>query len=213
MRGDATRRLVAREAARIATIHGLDFITLGGLAAATGASKAGILTVFGTREAIQVAAVAEARLIYLETVIHPVLDTPSGQPRLLALLDTWRDYLLAGVFPGGCFISATAAEYGHRDGPVAEAVRNLKREWLDFLESELTAAGSAHPHEDAYTIDAYFTAGNQRRELFGHDEELDTAHHLAHTVIEQAARQAPYAQEPTPPRSLTPARTRPPRPG
>ena len=44
----------------IATTHGLDSITVGALATATGVSKSGILTVFGNREAIQLAAVAEA---------------------------------------------------------------------------------------------------------------------------------------------------------
>ena len=53
----------------IATTHGLDSITVGALASATGLSKSGILTVFGNREAIQVAAVAEARNIYCETLL------------------------------------------------------------------------------------------------------------------------------------------------
>ena len=144
-RGDATRRRVAREASMIATVSGLDSITVGGLSERTGVSKSGILTVFGSREAIQVAAVAEARRIYQEVVVGPVWSEPAGAPRLRALLRSWVDYLKAGVFPGGCFIAATSVEYGHRTGPVADAVRRLKREWMDLLESELTTAGSASP--------------------------------------------------------------------
>ncbi|WP_449561141.1 TetR/AcrR family transcriptional regulator [Mycolicibacterium mageritense] len=74
-RGDATRRLVARAAADIATTHGLDGITVGGLSASTGVSKSGILTVFGNREAIQLAAVAEARRVYIDVVIRPALSS------------------------------------------------------------------------------------------------------------------------------------------
>ncbi|MDZ5619429.1 TetR/AcrR family transcriptional regulator [Nocardioides sp. HM23] len=164
-RGDVTRRRVAREASMIATVSGLDSITVGSLSERTGVSKSGILTVFGSREAIQVAAVAEARRIYQEQVLAPIWSEPAGGPRLRALLRSWVAYLKAGVFPGGCFIAATSVEYGHRSGPVADAVRRLKREWLDLLESELAAAGSANPVDDAFRIDAYLSAGNTQDQL------------------------------------------------
>jgi AcrR family transcriptional regulator len=183
-RGERTRRTAARKAADIATTHGLDSITVGTLAEATGLSKSGILTVFGSREAIQVAAVAEARRVYRDTVIAPVWDTEPGAPRLRALVESWIGYLRAGVFPGGCFVSATATEYGHRTGPVADAVRRLKREWLDLLEADLAAAGSPSPVDDAFRIDAMLTAGNVRRELLGDDADLDRARRLALQVVD-----------------------------
>ena len=65
----------------------------------------------------------------------------------------------------------------------ADAVRALKREWLDLLESELTAAGATDPPRDAFCIDAYLCAANTRRELFGADAELDRAHTLALDII------------------------------
>lgn len=172
----------------VATTHGLDSITVGGLAAATGVSKSGVLTVFGNREAIQVAAVAEAREIYRESVLSAAYAAAPGAPRLRALMDSWVDYLQAGVFPGGCFIAATTAEYGRRDGPVAAAVRALKRDWLVLLETELAAAGSSDPAADAFTIDALLTAGNTRRELFSDDAELARAKELAMGVVSAAER-------------------------
>lgn len=165
VRGDATRKRVAREAAMIATVGGLDSITVGRLAEVTGVSKSGILTVFASREAIQVAAVAEARRIYREVVIAPAWGEAPGGPRLRALLDAWVAYVRAGVFPGGCFIAATSVEYGHRGGPVADAVRRLKQEWLDLLEAELSTAGSPAPADDAFRIDAYLNAGNVQDQL------------------------------------------------
>jgi AcrR family transcriptional regulator len=183
-RGDATRRTAARKAAAIATTHGLDSITIGSLAAATGLSKSGILTVFGSREALQVAAVREARQIYIEAVISPVWGSEPGKARLAALLDSWVAYLRAGVFPGGCFIAATTVEYGHREGPVADAVRALKREWLDVLAAELAAAGADDPATDAFQIDALLCAGNTHRELFGDDAALELARDLARRIIE-----------------------------
>jgi AcrR family transcriptional regulator len=192
-RGDLTRRRAARAAADIATTHGLDSITVGSLARATGLSKSGILTVFGNREAIQLAAVAEARQVYIDTVIVPAWRKPPGAARLRALLRTWSDYLLDQVFPGGCFISATSVEYGHRDGPVADAVRELKAEWLRLLEQELAAAGSSRPADDAFRIDAFLAMGNARRELFHDDSELTRARRLALEVVKQAPARATAA--------------------
>lgn len=169
----------------IATTHGLDSITVGTLATATGVSKSGILTVFGNREAIQVAAVAEARNIYRDTLLANVYDAAAGAPRLRVLIDSWVDNLRAGVFRGGCFMAATTAEYGRRDGPVADEVRKLKRGWLVLLETELSAAGSPNPAADAFAIDAFLTAGNTRRELFADDGELECARELALGVIDR----------------------------
>lgn len=184
-RGDLTRRTAARRAAMIATVSGLDAITVGGLAADTGLSKSGILTVFPNREAIQLAAVAEARAIYIETVIRPAWGAEPGRERLEAIFDQWVSYVLAETFPGGCFLANTSVEFGHREGPVADAVRALKREWLDLLEAELATAGSADPAEDAFLIDAYFDAANARLQLFGDDAALARARRLAGDVLDR----------------------------
>lgn len=183
-RGDATRRKVAREAAMIATISGLDSITVGTLAERTGVSKSGILTVFGSREAIQVAAVAEARRIYQEHVIGPAWGSEPGRVRLRALLEAWRRYLLSEVFPGGCFLATTTVEYGHRDGEVADAVRRLQREWLDLIEAELRAAGSPAPVDQAFAIDALLNAGNTRFQLYGERADLERGCTLALAVVD-----------------------------
>jgi AcrR family transcriptional regulator len=183
VRGDLTRRTVARRAAMIATVSGLDAITVGGLAADTGLSKSGILTVFPNREAIQLAAVAEARQIYLETVIRPAWGATPGRERLLAVLDQWVAYVRAETFPGGCFLASTSVEFGHREGPVADAVRALKREWLDLLERELASAGAADPQEAAFQIDAYLDAANAHLQLFGDHSALERARRLAEAVV------------------------------
>src|SRR5581483_2832068 len=164
VRGDATRTAVARAAADLATIQGLDSISVSQLATATGVSKSGILTVFPNREAIQIAAVAGARHVYIDAVIRPGYAADPGRPPLRALV-------------------AASVEYGHRRGPVAEAVRALKLEWLAVLEAEFAVAGAADPVTDAFRLDALLEAGNNRRGLFWDDAELDRARDLALELI------------------------------
>ncbi|WP_157108757.1 TetR/AcrR family transcriptional regulator, partial [Aldersonia kunmingensis] len=140
-RGDRTRHKAARYAADLATVYGLDSISVGQLAAGTGLSKSGILTVFDGREAIQLAAIAEARAIFIAEVVTPAWHLEPGVVRLRAFVDNWLTYVRARVFPGGCFLAATSAEYAGRDGEVADAVRALKQDWLRLLESQLLAGG------------------------------------------------------------------------
>lgn len=183
-RGDRTRLRVADAAAQTATVHGLDAITIGGLATDTGVSKSGILTVFGSREAIQLAAVARARELYRDHVIAPAWSRPPGRERLRGWIDAWRDYLRERVFAGGCFVTTTSAEYGHRDGHVAEEIRLLKTDWLDLLRADLQTAGSPDADLDAFRIDAYLSAAATRRELFADEEIVDRARSLALAIVD-----------------------------
>lgn len=167
----------------VATVCGLDSITVGGLAAATGVSKSGILTVFGSRESIQVAAVGAARRIFREAVMAPAWGAEPGAARLHAVLDAWLAYQRGQVFRGGCFLTATAVEYGHRDGVVADSVRALKREWLDVLAADLTTAGHSDPDDAAFRIDAFLSAGNTAHQLFGDDAALERGVRHARSVV------------------------------
>ncbi|MFD1824201.1 MULTISPECIES: TetR/AcrR family transcriptional regulator [Mumia] len=173
-RGDATRRKVAREAADVATLHGLDSLSVGGLAAATGVSKSGILTVFANREAIQLAAIAEARRVVIAEVVAPVWSTEPGAPRLRALVESWAAYARRRVFPGGCFLVTSSSEFGAQEGPIADAVRALKQEWLDLLAVDAVAAGG-DGRTVAFQLDAFLAAGITRSVLFDSEAELDLA--------------------------------------
>jgi hypothetical protein len=102
---------------------------------------------------------------------------------LISLIEHWVAYTKADVFPGGCFVAATSVEFGHRDGPVAESVQRLKREWLDLLEAELKTAGSKAPADDAFRIDSYLCMGNTRWQLYNDASEIDRAGRLALGVI------------------------------
>ncbi|MGH1564289.1 TetR/AcrR family transcriptional regulator [Mumia sp. DW29H23] len=182
-RGDATRQKVARYAADQATLHGLDSVSVGQLATATGVSKSGILTVFENREAIQLAAIAEARRVFVAEVVAPVWTVEAGAPRLRALVESWAAYVRRHVFPGGCFLVTTSAEYGAQQGGVADAVRALKREWLEVLASDAALAGG-DGRKAAFALDAFLAAGSVRHALFEDDAELELAVSCAFDVID-----------------------------
>jgi AcrR family transcriptional regulator len=121
-KGEQTRAAILDEALRVASKLGLEGLTIGGLAEATGMSKSGLFAHFGSREDLQLAVLEHAARRYGETVLMPALKIERGLPRLRAMFEHWLDWTLASGLPGGCIMIAAAAEYDDRPGPIRDAV-------------------------------------------------------------------------------------------
>ncbi len=71
MRGDQTRRAVLRRAVDIASVDGLEGLSIGRLATELGISKSGLFAHFGSKEELQLATIRAARRIYADAVVEP----------------------------------------------------------------------------------------------------------------------------------------------
>ena len=121
-KGEQTRAAILDTALAVASKLGLEGLTIGSLADATGMSKSGLFAHFGSREDLQLAVLEHAAQRYGETVLKPVLKIERGLPRLRALFERWLDWTVASGLPGGCIMIAAAAEYDDRPGPIRDAV-------------------------------------------------------------------------------------------
>jgi AcrR family transcriptional regulator len=124
--GERTRGAILRTAASLATIDGLEGLSIGNLAAATGMSKSGLYAHFGSKQELQLATVQEADRIFQAEVVQPALAAPPGRAQLVAVCEAFFDYLQRRTFPGGCFFAAAALEMGTRPGPVKKRVAALQ---------------------------------------------------------------------------------------
>ena len=138
--GERTRGAILRAAASLATVDGLEGLSIGNLAAAIGMSKSGLYAHFGSKQDLQLATVDAADRIFQEVVVEPALAAPPGLARLLALCDAYFDYLERGTFPGGCFFAAAALEMGTRPGPVKERVAAWESGFAALLRGFVAAA-------------------------------------------------------------------------
>jgi AcrR family transcriptional regulator len=141
-RGLRTRRAILRKAVNIASVEGLEGLTIGRLASVLRISKSGLFAHFGSKEDLQCAVVEEAREIFVERVVRPAYQF-QGLQRLRALCENWLAYGEQGVFPGGCFFSAASLEFDDRPGRVREQIVGLMRKWLGTLEQAARDAQSA----------------------------------------------------------------------
>jgi AcrR family transcriptional regulator len=141
--GERTRKAILETAVHIASAEGLEGLTIGRLALELSMSKSGLFAHFGSKEDLQVATVEAARLIFINEVIRPAFETAQGLLRLWKLCDIWLRYVQSGVFRGGCFFAAAAAEFDSRPGPVRDRIAEIMKEWLSTLRNTIVEAQNA----------------------------------------------------------------------
>ncbi|MFI6999008.1 TetR/AcrR family transcriptional regulator [Nocardia sp. NPDC050175] len=166
LRGAKTRQTVLDHAANIASLDGLEGLSFGRLATEAGLSKAGIQTLFKTKEALQLATIDYARDLFVDTVVEPARPVSHGVARLRALVENWLGYVEHPLFAGGCFWVANMPEQDSRPGPVRDALVRDRQAWVRILERELGHAVTAGEIAEldaglaAFQIDAVLCATN-----------------------------------------------------
>lgn len=182
LRGDASRRVVLARATELASVEGLDGLSIGRLAAVASVSKSGVATLFGTKEQLQLATVAAARERLLETVVQPARAEPRGIRRVVAIFDHWIAYSRDRVFPGGCFFAAAGADVDAKSGAVHDAVAVAVDDWYDYLavsigyavaQGELDAVADAE--QLAFECGALLENANTRSVMSGSNEPYGRA--------------------------------------
>jgi AcrR family transcriptional regulator len=172
-KGERTRHSILTTAAALASQEGLEPLSIGRLAEATGMSKSGLFAHFGSKEELQLATVDHAAQLFVDEVIAPARAAPRGVARVWALCDHMVDYAERQVFPGGCFFAATSFEFNHKPGPVRDRILEMISSWLSYLEHAIEQAQAAgeladapSAHELAFQLDAFAQASNAQFQLF-----------------------------------------------
>jgi len=131
--GIRSREAIVHEAVALATLRGLEGLSIGDLAGALGMSKSGVYAHFGSKQELQLATVDEAERIFRAEVIAPALAAPPGLAQILAICDAFFDYLLRRTFPGGCFFAGAVVEMGTRPGPVKDRIAAFQHEFTSLV--------------------------------------------------------------------------------
>jgi AcrR family transcriptional regulator len=182
-KGRRTRAQILEAAADIASIEGLEGLTIGRLASELGMSKSGLFAHFGSKEELQLATIAAARDIFARNVVLPAKAAERGLPRLEALITAKLSYMRAEIFAGGCFFETVRSEFDSREpGPVREAIEADLQDWEQLMVRAITSAKKAgHLRDDVdaeqllFEIDALSGTASQRHQLNGDASLYDRA--------------------------------------
>ncbi len=141
--GVESRRSILDAAARLATTHGLQGLSIGELATHIGMSKSGLYAHFKSKEELLLATIARAAEIFEEDVARNVPVDAHGLARVFALSEAFLDHLARRVFPGGCFFATTFAEFAVHPGRVRDRILEVKAVWLGQFVAALEQAQCA----------------------------------------------------------------------
>jgi AcrR family transcriptional regulator len=176
-KGEQTRTAILDEALKIASRLGLEGLTIGSLADATGMSKSGLFAHFGSREDLQLAVLEHFAQLYGERVFVPVLKIERGLPRLRALFERWLDWTIASGLPGGCIMISAAAEYDDRPGPIRDAVianqhrgNAITQKAVRLAVEEGHLRADTDPEQIAFEMLGIVLASHNHRRLLGDKE-------------------------------------------
>jgi AcrR family transcriptional regulator len=180
--GERTRGAILHAAVSLATLEGLEGLSIGHLAAAIGMSKSGLYAHFGSKQELQLATVEEAERILVAEVIAPALAAEPGRAQLVAACEAYFSYVERRVFPGGCFFAATALEMGSRPGPVKDKVAAIQSGFTALLASFAATALEQHelptsedPDRLAFELHAILLAADTKFVLNDDPAALDLA--------------------------------------
>jgi AcrR family transcriptional regulator len=160
------RRAILRRAGELASLDGLDQVSIGRLSASMGMSKSGLYAYFTSKEDLQLATIDCAWQIFAEHVLDPAGDDP-----LDALIERWIVYYEREVFPGGCLFITVGMEFANRDGPIRDALAAAIERQFTALERAVgreAGAGARRLPEAtdrsqlAFEVHALLIAGNTR---------------------------------------------------
>ena len=195
VRGDRTRRAILTAAVNVASVEGLEGLSIGRLATELEMSKSGLFAHFGSKEELQISTVRAAAAIFAHRVIAPAEAAHEpGIRRLQSVLDNWLDYMEQGIFAGGCFFAAATVEMDGRPGPVRDSVAEQMVRWASALADYARAAidrGELLPETDpeqlAFELDALGTAVNSGWQLHENDRVFERGHRAIRRRLEADA--------------------------
>ena len=142
-RGERTKSAILHCAVDLASVEGLEGLSIGRLAEKLNMSKSGLFSHFGSKQELQLETIEAARQIFIEEIVRPALANPEGMLQLWALCDGWLSHVERRVFAGGCFFTAAAFEFDSRKGPIRNRIAEIMKIWIAKLQVAIEVAQKA----------------------------------------------------------------------
>lgn len=183
--GERTRDTILHAAASLATVDGLDRLTIGHLAAALGMSKSGLRAYFRSTQELQLATVTEAARVFDTEVVQPALAAAPGLGQLAAVCEAFFAHLERRTLPGSCFMASAALEMSTRPGPVKDLIAAFQAQFGELIRGFAAAAiarnelsASENPDRLAFELNGIMLATDTNYVLHDDPAVLDLARQI-----------------------------------
>lgn len=192
-KGEETRVAILDRAAALASVEGIEALSIGVLADAMGMSKSGVFAHFRSKDALDLAVLEHVRDKFTDRVVSPAFKAKRGVARVEALVERMVAWMDDPSLPGGCPLLASGFEFDDRPGPLRDFVANTQRDLLDLLTNAARIAiaeGEFRPGLDceqvAFELHGAVLAAHQAKRLRGDARAAERFRTAARHVIEGA---------------------------
>jgi AcrR family transcriptional regulator len=180
--GAVPRETILKRAMELASVEGLEGLTIGRVATDLKMSKSALFARFGSKEELQRETVEAALAVLHREVIEPAQTRRPGLDRLQGLVEGYLGYLQRRTFPGGCLLAAASLEFDSRPGIVRDTILSAARVWSDAIEHEVVRARDAReirrdsdPAQIMFEINAFLNEANATFQLQGDRRSFERA--------------------------------------
>jgi AcrR family transcriptional regulator len=148
-KGDETRKTILEHAVGLSSRVGLGRLSIGKLADEMKMSKSGLFAHFKSKQNLQLQVLERAAEEFLDDVVRPALQAPSGEPRIRKIFTNWVDWIRTNRYSGGCPFVQFSFELDDQPGELRDHLLEQQREWMRFLaESARRAVAAGHLRQD-----------------------------------------------------------------
>ncbi len=130
-RGEDTKLMILEVGLDMASQLGLEAVSIGALAKATGMSQSGLFAHFQSKENLQSDILRFAGHLFAKGVVAPALKKQGGIPRIRALVDNWIRW--TSKLSGGCIFVQASNDFKDRQGKVRDFLLLQQEAWIDSL--------------------------------------------------------------------------------
>ncbi|TGL65371.1 TetR/AcrR family transcriptional regulator [Leptospira jelokensis] len=132
-KGENTKSMILDRAVQIASVQGLEGLTIGSLADELGMSKSGLFAKFSSKENLQIDVLRKGSEFFRRFVLYPTLKTKPGITRIRNAFTNWLEWSEKSSLPGGCLFLASSSEFDDKPGIVRDHLRKIQLSWHSSL--------------------------------------------------------------------------------
>jgi AcrR family transcriptional regulator len=202
-KGDRTRAAILEQAIQLASVVGLQGLSIGDLAERLHLSKSGLFAHFGSKDALQLAILKSGFERFGEMVVADAQRLPRGVETIQALFDGWLQWTHDRL-DGGCLFVTASVEFDDRPGPVREFLVEAYGRWFGlFAQAAKRAIRDGDVRSDldcaqfAHDINAIMLGFNLADRLFNDPEAERRARRALGRLLKHASFQPQRAAPPS----------------
>ncbi|MCK6264354.1 TetR/AcrR family transcriptional regulator [Vibrio sp. ZSDE26] len=156
-KGRVTKEHILSTAFDLASVNGLESLTIGALAKECGMSKSGLFAHFNSKDNLQVCVLEYANLTFTQRVIAPARAQTdiSIEKKLTALMDNWLNWNHS--FQGSCMFLDAWKDTPATPSETQVALKKTISTWINYLQIQIEKGVETKEfHQDLQPSQAVF---------------------------------------------------------